>query len=109
LLKRNTVDVDGKVFVDAEGKLRRVLGFVGRCPFSQTLRYRVSPSLNGYHVEFWCTLNCSLCRFVFDDVKRYVFDLRRPPWTRDVLWSSKVFCKLGRTLRVEAGVWVEVS
>ena len=105
-MKLNTLDLDGCVFAGADVKLRRVLTVISRCRDVCRVEFRVSPSLNGFHVRFWCFKDCDLCRLVFDDQARFCFDLKRPVWLRDVLWDFKVYKKGGVVFRLAAGDWL---
>ncbi len=45
----------------------------------------------GYHVTIKCSKQCDLCRFVFDDEKRYAVDYVMPLKFRDFLFKEKVY------------------
>lgn len=51
----------------------------------------------GYHIRMLCTIDCDLCRLVFDDQKRYAADLGRPNCKQNVLFipfSAHKSCSL---------------
>ena len=66
--------------------LRKVLAKIeGRgC---KVLKVRISPSMNGYHVEVVC--RCGACRLVFDDPERLARDLCRPVFSQNVLFDVR--------------------
>lgn len=45
----------------------------------------------GYHIIIICRKNCDLCRFVFDDAKRYDIDSVMPLRLRDFLFTEKIY------------------
>jgi hypothetical protein len=51
----------------------------------------ISDSLKGYHLLFYCKVDCDDCRLVFDDPERFARDRRRPWWSRNVLFDRKIF------------------
>jgi hypothetical protein len=46
-------------------------------------------SSKGYHVIIICSKQCDLCRFVFDDVKRYEIDLGREQKFQNTIFTEK--------------------
>jgi len=84
-LRRNTLDLD---FVDKETLMKIILKIESMC---QGARWgaKITDTLKGYHIEMFCLLDCDLCRMVFDDPVRYSRDLRRPVFSRDVLFNYK--------------------
>ncbi len=46
-------------------------------------------SFKGYHIEFYCTKKCDLCRLQFDDVRRYTMDLIRQKDCKQLIWNTK--------------------
>jgi len=89
-VRRNTLDLD---FVDKETFVRiyaKILDYPNRI---YGLRRR--DTWKGIHLEFFCENNCDLCRLVFDDPVRYARDLRRPVFSRDVLFDCKELVRNG--------------
>lgn len=83
-MKLNTIDIDNT----STKNLLRVLAKIKRCKFLDSVS--VEPSLNGFHVTLWCLKDCDLCRFVFDDQFRYMWDFERPEFSRNVLFDIKI-------------------
>ena len=109
---RRTFDVDSRrldngYITDASGRLDLILRGLRSCPSCKRIDSRVSASGNGYHVSVSCEGDgsCYVCRMVFDDPYRLELDLLRPVWTREVLWSRKVYRKGGGVLVGEAETW----
>lgn len=48
-------------------------------------------SLKGYHVLLICKKKCDICRFVFDDMKRYEIDFNREEKFKNTLFTEKEF------------------
>lgn len=110
-MKRNTIDIDpvrlpnGYIVPVTEEGLRRITYKIRMCPGLIYLQNRTSPSDNGIHLQFWCLWDCDRCRLVYDSPWRFKKDLDRPPHSRDVVWSEKVYKKGGRFIRLPAGDW----
>jgi len=83
-LKLNTIDIDDT----SKKNLLRVLKKIRRCPFLDSIS--VEPSLNGWHITLWCKRECEVCRLVFDDQTRFMWDLERPRFSRNVLFDVKI-------------------
>jgi len=83
-------------FVDKETLGRIIYKIWGcrLCGYSANL-VGVKDTLKGYHMELRCRGNCELCRLVFDDPVRYSRDLRRPVFSRDVLFDCKELVRNG--------------
>jgi hypothetical protein len=86
--KRNTVDVD--FYTEKFSAIERIVKKILSCPHLFSFEMRFSPSLNGYHLEFWCLKKCDLCRLVFDDQTRFSADItNRPTSEQNVLFFQK--------------------
>jgi hypothetical protein len=80
----NTIDLD---FSDKE----RVLTLINKIEGCRNLQsIAVKNSLcRGYHITLFCKKKgCDLCRFVFDDTRRYWIDFKRPFYLTNVLFDS---------------------
>lgn len=81
----NTIDLD---YCSWE-ELGRVCAKISRCPALYRIEIEDSMS-KGFHLKLWCMADCDLCRFVFDDQKRYAIDFRRPTRFQNVLFDNYV-------------------
>lgn len=84
---RNTLDLD-RITKD---QLQHILSKICRCP---SLAYYILADswAKGYHVTLWCLKDCDLCRFHYDDQRRYYADLtNREPHERNILWTRKSY------------------
>lgn len=50
-------------------------------------------SSKGYHILMICNKKCDICRFVFDDAKRYEIDLGREERFKNVIFDNKEWFK----------------
>jgi hypothetical protein len=83
----NTLDLD----LFSRSQMKRIVWKIFRyCKDLRCADISLSSSLNGYHVELFCNKVCDLCRFVFDDPRRYQYDLYRPRHKRNVLFRNKL-------------------
>lgn len=100
-----TLDLD---YCDKE-KLKRILAKVSLCGYP--VYYRLSPSLNGYHVKIFCQKweKCEKCRLVFDHPLRFATDLKREPLKRNVLWDVKYYRKGKHQIGLKAGKWLDIQ
>lgn len=82
----NTLDLDEieqKEFQRIIEKIKK-----NKCCLNLTWKYSNS---KGYHVYIYCSKICDLCRFVFDDEKRYAVDSVMPLKFRDFLFDEKIY------------------
>ena len=61
---------------------------ISKCKYSVIISVKLS-NYKGYHIEFYCTKKCDLCRFQFDDKRRYEMDLERPKDCQQLVWNIK--------------------
>jgi len=80
----NTIDLDGYTFKNAQ----KIVAKINALECCRKVTFK--PSLHkGYHVLIFCKKSdCDLCRFVFDDTKRYEHDIERPKRTQNVLFEE---------------------
>jgi hypothetical protein len=82
----NTLDLDN---IDKE-TLSLTIQKILKNKCCKSLEYKDS-STKGYHIKMICDKKCDLCRFVFDDIRRYAIDLQREEKFRNVLFNEKEF------------------
>jgi hypothetical protein len=61
---------------------------IAKCKYSVIISVKLG-NFKGYHIEFYCTKKCDLCRLQFDDIRRYEMDLQRPKICRNLIWDEK--------------------
>ena len=105
----NTLDIDH--YHPAYPHVNAVLQKIKRLDCCAALMYRISSSLNGYHIKIFCKkFNCDLCRLVFDDQTRYTTDLINREWyERNVLFNIKSYHKAGKTIILTPTRWIIVK
>lgn len=81
----NTLDLDE---IDKE-ELNRILTKIKLNSCCDNVTFKCSTS-KGFHVFIFCKKQCDLCRFVFDDDKRFAIDSVMPLKFRDFLFTEKV-------------------
>ena len=59
------------------------------CNYSVKIQEPKLSNLKGYHIEFYCTKKCDLCRLQFDDIRRFEMDKNRPEECTNLVWDSK--------------------
>ena len=80
-----TLDVDT---TDKE-KITHILGkIIYYCPHIVDFKFKFS-SKKGIHFILFCSKKCDLCRFVFDDFRRYAYDRHRPKYAQNILFDKK--------------------
>lgn len=87
-LYRSTLDIDknDKDFInDIEIKIKR-------CIFLEEFEKRDSSS-KGVHIIIKCSIKCDICRFVYDDFRRFAYDQQRKPEEQNILFNEKVYIK----------------
>lgn len=84
---RTTLDIDNsdKHFVNMI-----MIKIVLHCDCLIDLDVKPSSS-KGYHIILLCNKKCDLCRFVFDDCRRFAYDLNRPDYARNILFTEKIY------------------
>ena len=90
MIKYNTIDLDINSRMPNNDKYLkdRIIQLISLCESCVQIQCFDSNS-KGYHIIFYCSINCDLCRFVFDDSKRYSLDLRRLDIRQNVLFDIK--------------------
>lgn len=84
MYEKVSIDLD---FGDRERK-NRVISKIIAMPCCDSVFCRASFS-KGWHLIVFCrTVDCNLCRLVFDDSNRFSMDSRRKIEERDVLWET---------------------
>lgn len=98
-----TLDLDNC----SDETLKRILRKVSLCGYP--IYYRLSPSMNGFHVKIFCVENekCGKCRLVFDHALRFATDLKRELLKRNVLWDVKYYRKGKHQIALKSGEWVK--
>jgi len=81
----NTLDLDQITKED----LREIINKISRNKCCLWIKSKYSDS-KGYHVIINCLKTCDLCRFVFDDDKRFAVDSVMPLKFRDFLFNEKI-------------------
>jgi hypothetical protein len=61
---------------------------IAKCKYCVIIQIKLS-NYKGYHIEFYCTKKCDLCRLQFDDIRRYEEDLNRLEVFRDLIFDVK--------------------
>lgn len=79
--KLNTIDLDKVGRQELEDIYRKI----SLCPFHGTVDFR--DTQKGYHLLMKCSKECDICRFVFDDQKRFAADFKRPEYKKNVLFE----------------------
>lgn len=89
-MKYNTIDLDINPRLPNNDKylLKRIIEKISLCESCLYIKVLDSQS-KGYHIFFYCSQDCDLCRFVFDDDKRYALDTKRPNWRQNIMFDIK--------------------
>jgi len=51
-------------------------------------------SFKGVHIVIYCNKECEICRFVYDDFRRFAYDQNRPYYARNILFQEKEIMRL---------------
>ena len=88
-LFRTTLDIDttNKDFI--EHTIKKILN----CKYCDEL-YRRDSCFKGVHIIIFCVKECEICRFTYDDVRRFAYDQNRPYYARNILFQEKEIIKL---------------
>ena len=89
MIFRTTLDIDStdKDFIVY------ILKKIFSCKFCIDLCFYDS-SFKGIHIIIFCLKKCEICRFVFDDFRRFAYDSNRPEYARNILFQEKEIIKL---------------
>ena len=66
----------------------KILNKIVKCKYC-VIASKSNGNYKGYHIEFYCTKKCDLCRLQFDDIRRYEMDLVRLNVCTQLIWNSK--------------------
>lgn len=79
-----TLDVDttNKEFIE------KIWKKIINCEYNKQLEITPS-SLKGTHFIIRCTIDCIICRMVYDDTRRLAYDMNRPYYARNILFNKK--------------------
>ena len=66
----------------------KIINKIVQCKYCVVASKKLS-NYKGFHIEMYCTINCDLCRFQFDDIRRYEEDLNRLEVFRDLIFDIK--------------------
>lgn len=86
---RQTLDIDkGDIH-----NLHKIINKIRFCKYNKSLSYK--PSFHkGYHIILFCDIKCIVCRFVYDDFRRFAYDSNRPEYARNILFEKKERIKI---------------
>lgn len=80
----STLDID----TNDKEKINRIIQKIMKCPSIVYLKKKDSSS-KGVHIILGCKIMCDICRFCYDDFRRFAFDLHRPLWAQNILFNKK--------------------
>lgn len=89
----NTIDID----TNDKETIKRVLNKIVDCPYLGDLIFNFSLQ-KGIHLKLFCKKRCEMCRIVFDDIIRFMFDEDREEWSKNVMFDKKEFYKAGERI-----------
>lgn len=81
----STLDID----TNDKETVSRMIKKIKKCEKLIQLTYRPS-SKKGFHFILWCKTKCDICRIVYDDFRRYDYDMNRPIWARNILFNKEI-------------------
>jgi hypothetical protein len=91
----NSLDLDYQIPFDSiklscTKKLANSIALkIAKCKYSIEIQEPKHSNYKGFHIEFYCTKKCDLCRLVFDDIQRFEMDKNRPIQCTNLIWDSK--------------------
>jgi hypothetical protein len=71
-------------------ELKTIIEKIKKNPCCLSVNFKDS-STKGYHVSIICNKKCDICRFVFDDQKRYEIDLGRDEKFKNTTFTEKEY------------------
>lgn len=83
IISRNTLDIDN----NDKDFISKILTKIIQCEHLIDIKFKLS-SCKGYHLILFCGENCDKCRLVFDDARRFAYDLKRQKYARNVLFDT---------------------
>ncbi len=66
----------------------KILNKIVKCKYCVIASKSLS-NYKGFHIEFYCSKKCDLCRLQFDDIRRYEMDLKRQKDCTQLIWDVK--------------------
>jgi len=66
----------------------KILNKIVQCKYCVVASKSLS-NYKGYHIEFYCTKSCEICRLQFDDERRYNEDQNRLEVFRNLIFNVK--------------------
>lgn len=91
----NTLDLDWEIPRRNEGLscsdelATKILNKVVNCKYC-VVASKKSGNSKGFHIEFYCTKKCDLCKLQFDDNKRYEKGLTQLDVFKDLIFDVKM-------------------
>lgn len=91
---RKVLDIDlisgkySKSIPKSESEIEHCIEKMAKCPFFVDLKISLS-SFKGFHVILYCSIDCDVCRMCYDDDKHYAYDMARPKYARNIVFSKK--------------------
>ncbi len=82
----NTIDLDNI----SKEMFERIIKKIEKKSCCLELKWKFSDS-KGYHIYIICDKICDLCRFVFDDERRYNIDIKKDIRFQNLLFSEKEY------------------
>jgi hypothetical protein len=89
----NTLDIDWDNIPDinlpcSKDKINNIIDKIKSC--KQLLGLVMEDSnKKGYHLRFYCNINCDMCRLVFDDYIRFDADSKRKKEFTNIIFDTK--------------------
>ena len=84
-----TLDID----TADKGFIEHITNKILNCKFCLDIIVTYS-SLKGVHIIIYCNKKCEICRFVYDDFRRFAYDQNRPYYARNILFQEKEVVRL---------------
>ena len=91
MIKYNTIDIDINPLIILNGKeyMKKIFDFILHCDSCQIIKEPKDSDSKGYHLFFYCKKDCDICRWLFDDSKRYMMDFDRLEERKNVMFDAK--------------------
>ena len=83
MLFRSTLDID---YNDKE-KIKRIEEKILKCDNIVHIHKKLSAQ-KGFHFILKCGIKCNICRIVYDDVRRFMYDQHRPEYAQNILFDG---------------------
>lgn len=85
---RSTLDID----TNDKLTLSRILNKITQCEYLVNLEMRFSAN-KGIHIILKCQIECEICRFCYDDFRRFAYDQTRKKQYQNILFTEKEYIK----------------